>query len=266
MKNKIFVLLTAAFVLTGCGMAEDTLSTETISIENESAATSSLDDELASIDEKASEMEADISNNDHNQQELNEIANNIYILWDDELNSLWNRFSESSDADFKEKILAEQREWISTKEARVSEAGVNYEGGSMQSMVEDLEAARLTRIRVYALAGYLGQVTGESVTPFSYDYAGYYVDTQGTMEAYSTLELTADGENTYTATIGLYRVSTFEGAVTLEGNTLTYTDNEGLISGQITIDVDTDSATFIVTESSTDLVSVGEEWVFPEKW
>lgn len=51
-----------------------------------------------------------------NQQEMNQITGEWYQLWDNELNSLWDRLSNELDADTKAKVLEEQREWIRRKE------------------------------------------------------------------------------------------------------------------------------------------------------
>ena len=48
-------------------------------------------------------------------------------------------------------LTEEERQWISEKEAAVSEAGAPYEGGPLQPMMENLAAAQMTRDRVYVL-------------------------------------------------------------------------------------------------------------------
>ena len=49
-------------------------------------------------------------------------------------------------------LLIEQREWIADKEETVKEAGAEYEGGSIQPLIEYTEAAEITKKRVYELA------------------------------------------------------------------------------------------------------------------
>ena len=48
-------------------------------------------------------------------------------------------------------IKAEENEWIAKKEAAVTEAGSEFEGGSMQSMIKNDIAAEMTKERVYVL-------------------------------------------------------------------------------------------------------------------
>jgi len=63
----------------------------------------------------------------------------------------------TAEEDKYQEILAEQREWIATKEAEVKAAGAEYEGGSMQPMVMNMKAAELTKARVYELLEYFGE-------------------------------------------------------------------------------------------------------------
>ena len=97
-----------------------------------------------------------------NQQEMNQITGEWYQLWDNELNSLWDRLSNELDADTKAKVLEEQREWIRRKEESVKAAGMEGYGGSLQPQLENSAAEGLTRARVYILAGYLADVRNES--------------------------------------------------------------------------------------------------------
>lgn len=49
-------------------------------------------------------------------------------------------------------LTEEELRWIADKEAAVQEAGVEFEGGSMQPLIMNQKAAALTRDRVYELA------------------------------------------------------------------------------------------------------------------
>ena len=54
-------------------------------------------------------------------------------------------------ADQKEKLKAEEREWIIYKDNAVKEAGAEAEGGSLQPMLEYDMGAEITKARVYEL-------------------------------------------------------------------------------------------------------------------
>ena len=111
--------------------------------------------ELESVEEAAMSLENKIQTEELTQLELNETTMEIYRLWDDELNQIWSYLKLKLDAESMEKITADEREWISYKESEISNAGTDYEGGSIQAMIENEKGAELTKARVYELADYL---------------------------------------------------------------------------------------------------------------
>lgn len=123
--------------------------------EIEEDAGNSLDDELASVEEQAVELEDKIQKEALTQMELNTLTGELYKLWDTELNQIWSELKNTLDEDTMEKLTEEERNWISSKDEEVQEAGAQYEGGSMQAMVENEKAAELTKDRVYELIKYL---------------------------------------------------------------------------------------------------------------
>lgn len=95
------------------------------------------------------------TNGDMTQDQLNQTAEELYSLWDDCLNTVWDAIKlVKSDSEFT-KIKEEQRAWIKDKEKQIQEAGEQYQGGSMRSMTESLKGAELTKKRVYELTEYL---------------------------------------------------------------------------------------------------------------
>ena len=90
------------------------------------------------------------------QADMNTISMEIYQVWDGVLNDLWKVLKSTMEEGAMEKLLQEQRLWITEKEAEVKEVGEAVGGGSMAPMVADQRAAKLTRERVYELASYLG--------------------------------------------------------------------------------------------------------------
>lgn len=125
------------------------------SYEIEEDADISVEDELTSIEKQAAEIEDKIQNEALTQTQLNTLTGELYELWDMELNQIWGRLKDTLDEDTMEKLTEEERDWISNKEQKVQEAGADYEGGSMQAMIENDKAAELTKDRVYELIKYL---------------------------------------------------------------------------------------------------------------
>lgn len=109
-----------------------------------------IDAELEQIEAQATEIEKK-AHGDADQSTINMSAEELYILWDDELNSIWARLKETLPEDTFATLTEEQLVWIANKEASVAELG----DGSMGTSVEFEQAARITRERVYELAKYL---------------------------------------------------------------------------------------------------------------
>lgn len=115
----------------------------------------SIDDELALIEQLASELEDKLQKEDLTQSDMTEISSQLYQLWDNELNTIWAKLKETLDQTTMATLTKEEREWINYKEDEIKKAGAEYEGGTMQPMVENDKGAELTKVRVYELAEYL---------------------------------------------------------------------------------------------------------------
>lgn len=89
------------------------------------------------------------------QTDMNLAAEELYRIWDDMLNIAWMYLKEGLDQETMRQLTVEQLAWITEKEMAAAAAGAPYEGGTMQSMTISLEAAELTKQRVYTLAEYL---------------------------------------------------------------------------------------------------------------
>lgn len=107
--------------------------------------------EVAEIEKQSEKMNNQLKNEDLNQSEMNLLAKDIYVLWDDEINKIWGYLKATLDTDAMDNLTSVQREWIVKKEKEVKKAGSEYEGGSMRPMAEYLKGAELTRDRVYEL-------------------------------------------------------------------------------------------------------------------
>lgn len=224
-----------------------------------------LNEEINAIEIKYNEIGDSLSEN-ATQYDMNANSAECLKLWDDELNSLWSRFSEAADEKYKQSVLEEQRSWIQDKEAEVKAAGASVEGGSIQPLIENTTAMEITRVRCYELAGYLAKATGTSFdleVPECSNGSMTYYDKQGTEEIYSELILTPGMEG-YDVRISLYRLTTLTGyAFEQNDDVFSYIDNENGVEGIIRINED--NATFEVTKSDVDLLNVGEKFVFSDK-
>lgn len=97
------------------------------------------------------ELEERLQTEAFSQYEMNTIAGQLYDLWDEALNSLWACLKETLSPEEMELLTQEETQWISYKNQEVEKEGADFEGGSMQPLVEASKAAELTKERVYTL-------------------------------------------------------------------------------------------------------------------
>lgn len=147
------------------------------------AASTSLQEELTNM-EKVTKKYTPLAEAAQTQGEMNVAAHWLYTIWDTELNNLWSRLSSSADRQTKEKLLAEQRNWIDLKEeVTLLNIGSREENGSMYPLLQDSYLEEITKNRAYVVARELAKIKGEdfAMPEVSAKY-GTFVDNQGTGE------------------------------------------------------------------------------------
>lgn len=115
----------------------------------------SLKESIAFTEDWADSLVNSIKNDPLTQTEYNEKTKELYDLWDSALNQVWNVLKQTQGEERMRLLTEEEREWIALKEQTIAEAGTEYEGGSMQSMVMNQKAAEMTKARVYELMAYI---------------------------------------------------------------------------------------------------------------
>ena len=123
----------------------------------------SLQEELARIEAKSSELEDKI-NSSESYMAMSDYSMELHDLWENEINSLWSRLSNKLDPKTKKRILAQQRIWIKRKDKYSQSVGELALGGRLQSHFEYRHAISMTQARSYILAKYLAEVTNEKFT------------------------------------------------------------------------------------------------------
>lgn len=200
------------------------------------------------------------------QGEMNVSSQWFFTIWDTELNNLWSRFTDSADQQVKEKVLAEQRNWIAMKEeVTLLSIGSREENGSMYPLLQNAFLEKITKNRAYFLANELAKIKGESfVMPEISAKYGLFVDNQGTGIIYSTLITQQSEEGEDEAIISIYRQGETKGSFVDNGNgELAFTSDDGTVKGIIKIN-GWDGASFKVTETAgNSIFFVGEEDKYP---
>ena len=105
----------------------------------------------AAVDRQA-EIDNELSTNALlDQATLNQLAYEEFNLWDSLINQMWTYLSGTLDEENMTNLKAEQQKWIKDKEAAMKTAGADFEGGTMQPMIEYSTGAKLTRERLEVL-------------------------------------------------------------------------------------------------------------------
>ena len=120
----------------------------------------SLQDELENI-ENIVKKYTPLAQAAQTQTEMNLSSRWFFDIWDTELNNLLSRFSDLADPQTKEKILAEQRNWIAMKEeVTLLHIGSYEENGSMYPLLQNSYLEEITKNRAYVIANELAKIKG----------------------------------------------------------------------------------------------------------
>ncbi len=150
MKKIFFVLLIMIFCISGCGSTkEQNTGSE---VENKY----DLEGKLKKAEGDSAVLENKLSTDGSlKQMDMNQIANEIYVIWDELLNDMWEEIKSTLDEEAFNTLLVEQREWITDKEEQIKQAREAYGTGSLAPFAGDRKATELTKARVYELCEYL---------------------------------------------------------------------------------------------------------------
>lgn len=131
---------------------EDTDNKEVVSdkIVLEESVISDIESKLSAHEDNIKTLEEKLQNAT-SQSQMNQISGEIAVEWSNFLDSLLKTIEENAKAEAWKKLEQEQSEWADSKEKAVKQAGLEFEGGSMQALEENSTAAKLTKERVYEI-------------------------------------------------------------------------------------------------------------------
>jgi uncharacterized protein YecT (DUF1311 family) len=90
------------------------------------------------------------------QLTLNQMAFEDFDMWDSLINKVWAYLKNTLSEEEMATLTEEQQAWIKEKEAAIKDAGADFDGGSMQPMIEYAEGADQTQARVkYLIDNYV---------------------------------------------------------------------------------------------------------------
>ncbi|MGL5617159.1 MAG: lysozyme inhibitor LprI family protein [Sarcina sp.] len=103
---------------------------------------------FSDMEKKASEI---TNNAGHTTPEMRAAEGEIYKLWDDELNVIYNNLKKQLSADKFKTVEKEEVNWIKFKEAEGEKAAKEYEGGTIAPLMRISKLSQLTKERCYEL-------------------------------------------------------------------------------------------------------------------
>ena len=106
--------------------------------------------------DESGELEQQLQDATLSQEERETKAEELYQVWDNELNEVWDALNRLLSPEDMEALTAEELEWIAWKEEQLTRVVEETGGGSLAIMLQAQRAAELTRERVGVLEEYLG--------------------------------------------------------------------------------------------------------------
>ena len=111
-----------------------------------------IEADIEELERKEAELVEKSNADGVTQSEMNMYASQIYELWDNELNQIWDMLSDyMTETEFEElKII--QNELIKERDKQMEEAAAENGGGSLAPMLKATTGAELTKEKVLELA------------------------------------------------------------------------------------------------------------------
>ena len=231
-------------------------------VENAIAKSSTLQDEINQI-QKIANNYSNAASHANTQSGMNSSSSWTYTVWDKELNNLWKRISSSASKDVKDRILNEQRNWISMKnEITIENLGAPEDSGSIYPLLQNNFLSDITHNRCLILARELAMIKHENFVMPDRSIYGTFVDNQGTGSVYGSLITRKNMEDGNEAVISIYRLTTIDGTFTeRENGDLSFTSYGENVKGIIKI-FGWEKAVFEVTECKDSPFNVGDSFTF----
>ncbi|MEE1305031.1 MAG: lysozyme inhibitor LprI family protein [Agathobacter sp.] len=111
-----------------------------------------IEADIEEIERKEAELVEKSNADGVTQTEMNMYASQIYELWDDELNLIWDMLSDYMGETEFEALKIIQNEWIKERDKQMEEAAEENGGGSLAPMLKATAGAELTKEKVIELA------------------------------------------------------------------------------------------------------------------
>lgn len=152
----VAVMGLAVICLVACKGSNDNGKERTIAAENETkydvyAKIAAAKSEAEAIEKKLTEDET------LTQTEMNQLATELYTIWDNTMNDMYNVLKDTVSKNVKESFVAYQESWVEEREMEIKKIQIEYKNGSMATMAAMMKAAEMTEERVNSLKEYFSE-------------------------------------------------------------------------------------------------------------
>ena len=154
----VAVMGLAVICLVACkGNNEDDKAIETtIAVENETKY--DVDAKIAAAKSEADVIEKKLTEDGSlTQTEMNQLATELYTIWDNTMNDMYNVLKDTVSKNVKESFVAYQESWVEEREMEIKKIQIEYKNGSMATMAAMMKAAEMTEERVHRLMEYFSE-------------------------------------------------------------------------------------------------------------
>ena len=154
----VAVMGLAVICLVACkGNNEDDKAIETtIAVENETKY--DVDAKIAAAKSEADVIKKKLTEDGSlTQTEMNQLATELYTIWDNTMNDMYNVLKDTVSKNVKESFVAYQESWVEEREMEIKKIQIEYKNGSMATMAAMMKAAEMTEERVNSLKEYFSE-------------------------------------------------------------------------------------------------------------
>lgn len=154
----VAVMGLAVICLVACkGNNEDDKAIETtIAVENETKY--DVDAKIAAAKSEADVIKKKLTEDGSlTQTEMNQLATELYTIWDNTMNDMYNVLKDTVSKNVKESFVAYQESWVEEREMEIKKIQIEYKNGSMATMAAMMKAAEMTEERVNSLMEYFSE-------------------------------------------------------------------------------------------------------------
>ena len=152
----VAVMCFTLICLVACKGSNDNGKGKTIAVENETKY--DVDAKIAAAKSEADVIKKKLTEDGSlTQTEMNQLATELYTIWDNTMNDMYNVLKDTISKNVKESFVAYQESWVEEREMEIKKIQIEYKNGSMATMAAMMKAAEMTEERVNSLKEYFSE-------------------------------------------------------------------------------------------------------------